>query len=206
MQPLRKLILWRGRLQSCCSPGTGPWLSPTPAGACECPGGTDAFGFPVTHGCLQGDSDGASVTCSACSRHLSSPPCHRLEPGLKTLSALLQGSPDCFTLYSALLFFFYFSQQLVFNSVTNCLGPRKFLHSGKLYKAKSNKELYGFLFNDFLLLTQIIKPLGSSGTDKVFSPKSNLQYKMYKTVSAALARGWGQGSGAPCWGCGQEPS
>ncbi|XP_070263348.1 intersectin-1 isoform X3 [Myotis yumanensis] len=73
------------------------------------------------------------------------------------------------------------SQQLVFNSVTNCLGPRKFLHSGKLYKAKSNKELYGFLFNDFLLLTQIVKPLGSSGTDKVFSPKSNLQYKMYKT-------------------------
>ncbi|XP_040194848.1 intersectin-1 isoform X2 [Rana temporaria] len=73
------------------------------------------------------------------------------------------------------------SEQLVFNSVTNCLGPRKFLHSGKLYKAKSNKELYSFLFNDFLLLTQIIKPLGSSGNDKVFSPKSNLQYKMYKT-------------------------
>lgn len=82
--------------------------------------------------------------------------------------------------------FVFLSQQLVFNSVTNCLGPRKFLHSGKLYKAKSNKELYGFLFNDFLLLTQIIKPLGSSGTDKVFSPKSNLQYKMYKTVSLIL--------------------
>lgn len=79
-------------------------------------------------------------------------------------------------------------QQLVFNSVTNCLGPRKFLHSGKLYKAKSNKELYGFLFNDFLLLTQITKPLGSSGTDKVFSPKSNLQYKMYKTVRFKLSR------------------
>lgn len=79
--------------------------------------------------------------------------------------------------------FVFLSQQLVFNSVTNCLGPRKFLHSGKLYKAKSNKELYGFLFNDFLLLTQTVKPLGSSGTDKVFSPKSNLQYKMYKTVS-----------------------
>ncbi|XP_075449154.1 intersectin-1 [Ascaphus truei] len=73
------------------------------------------------------------------------------------------------------------SEQLVFNSVTNCLGPRKFLHSGKLYKAKSNKELYGFLFNDFLLLTQIVKPLGSSASEKVFSPKSNLQYKMYKT-------------------------
>lgn len=48
-----------------------------------------------------------------------------------------------------------FLQQLVFNSVTNCLGPRKFLHSGKLFKAKSSKELYGFLFNDFLLLTQV---------------------------------------------------
>lgn len=124
-----------------------------------------------------------------------------LEPGLKPVFGLLQGSPDCFTLYSALLFFFYFSQQLVFNSVTNCLGPRKFLHSGKLYKAKSNKELYGFLFNDFLLLTQIIKPLGSSGTDKVFSPKSNLQYKMYKTVSAAPTRGWGWLSSSTL-GCG----
>uniref|UniRef100_A0A4W6BLU1 Intersectin-1 n=1 Tax=Lates calcarifer TaxID=8187 RepID=A0A4W6BLU1_LATCA len=30
--------------------------------------------------------------------------------------------------------------QLVFNSVTNCLGPRKFLHSGKLFKAKSSKD------------------------------------------------------------------
>ncbi|XP_076839345.1 LOW QUALITY PROTEIN: intersectin-1-like [Brachyhypopomus gauderio] len=73
------------------------------------------------------------------------------------------------------------SEQLVFNSVTNCLGPRKFLHSGKLYKAKSNKELYGFLFNDFLLLTQVIKPLGCSTSDKVFSSKSHLQYRMYKT-------------------------
>ncbi|KAM8851869.1 intersectin-1 isoform 1-T1 [Synchiropus picturatus] len=73
------------------------------------------------------------------------------------------------------------SEQLVFNSVTNCLGPRKFLHSGKLFKAKSSKELFGFLFNDFLLLTQVTKPLGSSGSDKVFSAKTHLQYRMYKT-------------------------
>ncbi|XP_047458161.1 intersectin-1 isoform X5 [Mugil cephalus] len=73
------------------------------------------------------------------------------------------------------------TEQLVFNSVTNCLGPRKFLHSGKLFKAKSSKELYGFLFNDFLLLTQVTKPLGSSGSDKVFSSKTHLQYRMYKT-------------------------
>ncbi|XP_059928389.1 intersectin-1 isoform X2 [Gadus macrocephalus] len=73
------------------------------------------------------------------------------------------------------------SEQLVFNSVTNCLGPRKFLHSGKLFKAKSSKELYGFLFNDFLLLTQVTKPLGFSASDKVFSSKTHLQYRMYKT-------------------------
>uniref|UniRef100_A0A8C5C2K3 Intersectin 1 (SH3 domain protein) n=1 Tax=Gadus morhua TaxID=8049 RepID=A0A8C5C2K3_GADMO len=69
------------------------------------------------------------------------------------------------------------SEQLVFNSVTNCLGPRKFLHSGKLFKAKSSKELYGFLFNDFLLLTQV----STVASDKVFSSKTHLQYRMYKT-------------------------
>ncbi|KAM3932370.1 intersectin-2 isoform 2-T2 [Leptodactylus fuscus] len=72
-------------------------------------------------------------------------------------------------------------EQITFNSLTNCLGPRKILHSGKLYKTKSNKELYGFLFNDFLLLTYMVKQFVSSGSDKLFSPKTNAQYKMYKT-------------------------
>ncbi|KAL0170204.1 hypothetical protein M9458_034800, partial [Cirrhinus mrigala] len=70
---------------------------------------------------------------------------------------------------------------LTFNSLTNCLGPRKLLHSGKVFKTKSNKELYAFLFSDFLLFTQAVKQFTSSGTDKLFSPKSNTQYKMYKT-------------------------
>lgn len=71
---------------------------------------------------------------------------------------------------------------MTFNSLTNCLGPRKLLHSGKVFKTKSNKELYVFLFNDFILFTQAVKQFTSSGTDKLFSPKSNTQYKMYKTV------------------------
>ncbi|XP_063771342.1 intersectin-2 isoform X2 [Pseudophryne corroboree] len=71
--------------------------------------------------------------------------------------------------------------EIIFNSLTNCLGPRKILHSGKLYKTKSNKELYGFLFNDFLLLTYMVKQFVSSGSDKLFSPKTHAQYKMYKT-------------------------
>uniref|UniRef100_UPI003AAB5237 intersectin-2-like n=1 Tax=Centroberyx gerrardi TaxID=166262 RepID=UPI003AAB5237 len=74
-------------------------------------------------------------------------------------------------------------EHLVFNSLTNCLGPRKLLHSGRLHKTKSSRELWAFLFNDFLLLTHSAKPFSSSssGPDKLFSPKTNIQLKMYKT-------------------------
>ncbi|XP_062857887.1 intersectin-2a [Trichomycterus rosablanca] len=71
-------------------------------------------------------------------------------------------------------------EHLVFNSLTNCLGPRKLLHSGRLWKAKSSKELWAFLFSDFLLLTYTSKQF-SSNTDRLFNPKSNTVYKMYKT-------------------------
>jgi hypothetical protein len=87
----------------------------------------------------------------------------------------------CWDLQSDIFFLF---KQLIFNSLTNCLGPRKLLHNGKLYKTKSNKELHGFLFNDFLLLTYMAKQFAvSSGSEKLFSSKSNAQFKMYKTVS-----------------------
>ncbi|XP_048829859.1 intersectin-2b isoform X1 [Brienomyrus brachyistius] len=72
-------------------------------------------------------------------------------------------------------------ENLTFNSLTNCMGPRKILHSGKLCKTKSNKELHVFLFNDFLLFTQLAKQFSSSGGDRLFSSKSNAQFKIYKT-------------------------
>uniref|UniRef100_A0A6Q2X5N2 Intersectin 2b n=1 Tax=Esox lucius TaxID=8010 RepID=A0A6Q2X5N2_ESOLU len=72
------------------------------------------------------------------------------------------------------------TENLVFNSLTNCLGPRKLLHSGKVYKTKSNKELWAFLFNDFLLLTYTGKQFSSSGPEKLFSNKNNIQLKIYK--------------------------
>uniref|UniRef100_A0A3Q1HYP9 Intersectin 2b n=1 Tax=Acanthochromis polyacanthus TaxID=80966 RepID=A0A3Q1HYP9_9TELE len=72
------------------------------------------------------------------------------------------------------------AEYLVFNSLTNCLGPRKLLHSGKMFKAKSNKELWAFLFNDFLLLTHASKQFTSSGPDKLFTNRNNVQLKMYK--------------------------
>lgn len=80
-------------------------------------------------------------------------------------------------------------QHLVFNSLTNCLGPRKLLHSGRLYKTKSSRELWAFLFNDFLLLTHSAKPFSSSGPDKLFSLKTSIQLKMYKAVSQGQEKG-----------------
>ncbi|ESO89239.1 hypothetical protein LOTGIDRAFT_106084, partial [Lottia gigantea] len=73
-------------------------------------------------------------------------------------------------------------EKITFNSVTNSVGPRKLLHSSLLYKVKSNKELMGFLFNDFLLLTQPSKSLGNNiSSHMLFSPKSTLHFKIYKT-------------------------
>lgn len=54
--------------------------------------------------------------------------------------------------------------------------------SFQMYKAKSNKELWAFLLNDFLLLTYTTKQFTSSGPDKLFSNKNNVQLKMYKPV------------------------
>ncbi|KAK0142663.1 Intersectin-2 [Merluccius polli] len=78
-------------------------------------------------------------------------------------------------------------EHLVFNSLTNCLGPRKLLHSGRLHKTRSSRELWVFLFNDFLLLTHsTAKSFSSSSSsslasEKLFSHKANVQLKMYKT-------------------------
>ncbi|CAL8313742.1 unnamed protein product [Lota lota] len=78
-------------------------------------------------------------------------------------------------------------EHLVFNSLTNCLGPRKLLHSGRLHKTRGGRELWVFLFNDFLLLTHSpAKSFSSSSSsslasDKLFSHKANVQLKMYKT-------------------------
>ena len=44
-------------------------------------------------------------------------------------------------------------EKITFNSLTNSVGPRRFLHCGVLKKTKSEKELVCFLFNDFILLT-----------------------------------------------------
>ncbi|XP_046329518.2 intersectin-1-like isoform X4 [Haliotis rufescens] len=74
------------------------------------------------------------------------------------------------------------SERIIFNGVTNCLGRRRLVHSGILYKTKSNKELLCFLFNDFMLLTLPSRPLGSNSSLRyICDPKSTLNFKMYKT-------------------------
>ncbi|XP_054264037.1 intersectin-1 isoform X2 [Macrosteles quadrilineatus] len=68
-------------------------------------------------------------------------------------------------------------ERLVFNSLTNSVGPRKFLHFGSLTKTKSGKELVGFLMNDFLLLAQPSRPLGQSFS---FDRHSHVRFKIYR--------------------------
>ncbi|XP_068979459.1 intersectin-1 isoform X2 [Bombus flavifrons] len=73
-------------------------------------------------------------------------------------------------------------EQLIFNSLTNSLGPRKLLHFGILHKAKSGKELVGFLTNDFLLFAQPVlsrKSL-SSGQQFSFERNEHQKFKMYR--------------------------
>ncbi|XP_076392418.1 dynamin associated protein 160 isoform X5 [Megachile rotundata] len=73
-------------------------------------------------------------------------------------------------------------EPLIFNSLTNSLGPRKLLHFGILHKAKSGKELVGFLTNDFLLFAQptITKKSLSSGQQFSFERNEHQKFKMYR--------------------------
>ncbi|KAG7207393.1 hypothetical protein KM043_009047 [Ampulex compressa] len=70
-------------------------------------------------------------------------------------------------------------EQLIFNSLTNSLGPRKLLHYGILHKAKSGKELVGFLTNDFLLFAQPMKSL-PSGQQFSFERNEHQKFKLYR--------------------------
>lgn len=72
---------------------------------------------------------------------------------------------------------------LIFNSLTNSLGSRKFLHFGSLSKTKSGKELVGFLMNDMFLLVEPIKSTTLSGQSFSFDKFSSDLFKIYKQVS-----------------------
>lgn len=69
-------------------------------------------------------------------------------------------------------------ERLFFNSTTNCLGPRKLLHSGTLWKVKSGKELKAFLFNDFLMLTRPRSSIAGSLSKRI-GFESNEQDAIY---------------------------
>ena len=68
-------------------------------------------------------------------------------------------------------------EKLTFNSTTNLMGPRKFLHHGLLRKSKSSKEIVAFLFNDFLLLTY---PSKSVAPQFSFDRHHDLKLRLYK--------------------------
>ena len=52
----------------------------------------------------------------------------------------------------------------------------------KFFQAKSGKELLVFVFNDFILLTTVSKPLSSLNMQFLFDKKSNLALRIYKKV------------------------
>lgn len=78
------------------------------------------------------------------------------------------------------------SERLIYNSLTNSLGSRKFLHYGSLSKTKSGKELVGFLMNDMFLLVVPVKPGTLSGQSFSFDRFSGDLFKIYKQVSFVL--------------------
>ena len=71
-------------------------------------------------------------------------------------------------------------EKITFNSLTNSVGPRKFLHSGTLKKTKSEKELICFLFNDFVLLTSPNTSL--NGQQFSFDKHHHVNLKIYRQV------------------------
>ena len=75
-------------------------------------------------------------------------------------------------------------EKITFNSLTNSVGPRKFLHSGTLKKTKSEKELICFLFNDFVLLTTPNTNL--NGQQFSFDKHHNVNLKIYRQVLNGL--------------------
>lgn len=72
-------------------------------------------------------------------------------------------------------------EQIQFESKTNCLGPRRLIKAGSLCKFRSNRELVVYLFNDFILLTQI-KGGASLRVSDVFKSERAQQayYKYYR--------------------------
>ena len=69
-------------------------------------------------------------------------------------------------------------EKITFNSLTNSVGPRKFLHCGVLKKTKSEKELVCFLFNDFILLSTSNHTF--NGQQFSFDKHHNVNLKIYR--------------------------
>ena len=73
-----------------------------------------------------------------------------------------------------------FQEKITFNSLTNSVGPRKFLHCGVLKKTKSEKELVCFLFNDFILLATA--NIAFNGHQFSFDKHHNANLRIYRQV------------------------
>lgn len=76
-------------------------------------------------------------------------------------------------------------KQLVFSPYQLPGAPEAPAQRKAGHKTKSNKELHGFLFNDFLLLTYMVKQFVVSSASGSFSARSPMLVKMYKAVGVS---------------------
>lgn len=77
-------------------------------------------------------------------------------------------------------------EKITFNSLTNSVGPRRFLHCGVLKKTKSEKELVCFLFNDFILLTYANTSF--NGQQFSFDKHHSVNLKIYRQVKSTISQ------------------
>eukprot|EP00080_Pristionchus_pacificus_P010706 PDM70726.1 itsn-1 [Pristionchus pacificus] len=70
-------------------------------------------------------------------------------------------------------------EKIEFTSSTRSQGPREFLHSGVLYKARSGRMLVAILYNDFLLLTTPDEHIEADGFR--VSASTEVSLSLYKT-------------------------
>jgi hypothetical protein len=75
---------------------------------------------------------------------------------------------------------FSLDERLVFNSHTNFMGQRKLLHWGKLFKIRGNRDLVGFLFNDFFLLVKPKNFFSRAATPTELEPFGKNEFVMYR--------------------------
>ena len=72
------------------------------------------------------------------------------------------------------------TENLVFNSQTNCMGSRKLLHWGRLVKVRGGRNLGVYLFNDFLMFVTPRVLFAKTATAAELEPFGKNEFLIYR--------------------------